>query len=795
MSLQLDGRFPSLVLSPEGQRARILELLATLLLDSAAEHQPVFIVVEDLHWADPSTLAVLGLLLDQTPTSQILALLSFRPEFRPPWASRAHVTQVMLNRLTRRLAGEMVDGLTSGRSLPEDVLSQVASKSDGVPLFVEELTRMVLESDLVMEAGDHYELTRPLPPLAIPTTLQDSLTARLDRLGGVREVAQFGAVLGREFSYALMQDVSPLDEETLRLRLQRLVDTEFLYQRGLPTDAVYTFKHALIQDAAYESLLRSTRQQYHQQVARSLEARFPEVVETQPEMVAHHYTEAGLSEQAVPYWQFAGERALKAYAHEEAIGHFQRGLAAGNIPLVAQETARNPVAAALLFGLGQAQAGTLPRDQLEGAITTLGRGFEYYLQMGDVTNAVAIAELGFPNLPGMRLGRGRIISKALEMVRPDSHDAGRLLSQFGLLLGIDDGIYEKGKDALERSLTIARREDDTVLESVASLNMALLNNFHLNCHDTLAGCQRSIAAAQLNDDVRSEMLGHYYIGMTVPMIGDLDALREHAAATVPLVERLRDQFWITSSFWVNEMAARLAGDWESALDFSDRGLSISPRDTRLLTTRTLMEYQLGNFDAGQDYLQKLLNVMEAAQAGPNIENAGPAVVLPLVNWIVGVDDWGTIAHTAANNVVSSDHATPYYSMMDRAGLAFIAAFRQDSIVSKAHYQAILPLKGLAVPQGYAAGDRLLGLLSQTMGSLNQAAGHFEDSMAFCRKAGYRPELAWTCCDYADVLSNRNNEGDRTKAMSVLDESLAISSELGMRPLTERVISRRELLEA
>ena len=199
LSVPLDERFPALALSPEVQRERTLELLVVLLL-TTVEERPVVIVMDDLHWADPSMLAMLSLLVDQAPTVQVFALLSFRPEFSPPWGSRAYLTQIMLNRLTRRLATDMVDRLTGGKTLPEEIISQVATKSDGVPLFVKELTRMVVESHLVREVDDHYELTGPLPPLTIPSTLQDSLTARLDRLATVREVAQLGAVLGREFS-------------------------------------------------------------------------------------------------------------------------------------------------------------------------------------------------------------------------------------------------------------------------------------------------------------------------------------------------------------------------------------------------------------------------------------------------------------------------------------------------------------------------------------------------------------------------------------------------------------------
>jgi len=200
------------------------------------------------------------------------------------------------------------------------------AKTDGVPLFVEELTKMVLESDLLQEQEERYELSGPLPPLVIPATLHDSLMARLDRLATVKSLAQLAATLGREFSYALLQAVAPWDEAALHRGLHQLVEAEFLYQQGLPPHATYLFKHALIQDAAYQSLLRSTRQQHHQRIAQVLEARFPEIVAAQPEVVAHHYTEAGLSAQALPYWQRAGQRAIERYANLEAVAHLKQGL-------------------------------------------------------------------------------------------------------------------------------------------------------------------------------------------------------------------------------------------------------------------------------------------------------------------------------------------------------------------------------------------------------------------------------------------------------------------------------------
>jgi predicted ATPase len=232
---------------------------------------------------------------------------------------------VTLNRLPHRQAAELTGRVAQGKALPPEVIEQVVAKTDGVPLFVEELTKMVLESGLLRERKERYELMAPLPPLAIPATLHDSLMARLDRLATVKDVAQLGATIGRTFAYELLQAVSPSDEATLQQGLRELVAAEFLYQRGMSPQATYLFKHALIQDAAYQSLLRSTLQQYHQRIAETLAAQFPEIIETQPELLAHHYTEAGLAEHAIPYWQGAGLLAVQRSANLEAVAHLTRG--------------------------------------------------------------------------------------------------------------------------------------------------------------------------------------------------------------------------------------------------------------------------------------------------------------------------------------------------------------------------------------------------------------------------------------------------------------------------------------
>ena len=329
LSVPSEGRYPRLDLSPLRQKERTIEVVSQG-LGRLAAMAPLLAVFEDVHWIDPSTLELVTHLVARIPEWRVLLLVTHRPEFEPPWGGRrSHVTLHSLNRLSRPQSALMA-GRVAEKTLPEALIAQIVDKTDGVPLFVEELTKAVLESGMPVGA-DAGSASRspdalPPPPLAIPTTLHDSLMARLDRLATAKEVAQLGAALGREFGYELIEAVSPLDATSLRQALAKLVDAELLYQRGQAPQARYVFKHALIQDAAYQSLLKSTRQRYHEQIARAMEERLPEIIETQPELLAHHYSEAGRAEQALPYWQDAGKRAVQRSANVEAINHLTRGL-------------------------------------------------------------------------------------------------------------------------------------------------------------------------------------------------------------------------------------------------------------------------------------------------------------------------------------------------------------------------------------------------------------------------------------------------------------------------------------
>jgi class 3 adenylate cyclase/DNA-binding winged helix-turn-helix (wHTH) protein/predicted ATPase len=320
MAVPLDQRYPPVQLTPEQQKQQTYDALVAWLLEEA-ERQSLFVLCEDLHWADPSTLELLGLWITQAPMARALTLLLFRPEFRPPWPVQASCIQLTLPRFTRVQVEQMLAVLANDTPLPADIRTQVIARTDGVPLFVEELVKMLQESRLLQAP------TAPRLPLTIPVSLQDALMARLDRLGSAKDLAQLGATWGREFTYTQMQCLTALEDTPFQQHLAQLVAAEILHQRGLPPQASYRFKHALIQETAYQSLVRSTRHAYHGHIAHVLAADFPGTMATQPELLAHHYTEAGLVEQAIPYWQQAGERAIRHSAHVEAVSHFSQALA------------------------------------------------------------------------------------------------------------------------------------------------------------------------------------------------------------------------------------------------------------------------------------------------------------------------------------------------------------------------------------------------------------------------------------------------------------------------------------
>ena len=312
-------------LTPQERKARTFRALLSQ-LEGLARQAPVLLLLEDAHWCDPTTLELFDRVVERTASLSVLLLITFRPEFSPPWAGHAHVTSLGLSRLGRAAAGAIADQVAGGRELPAELLDAIVGRTDGVPLFVEELTKAVLEMGLLRPESDRYVLQGPLPPLAIPDTLHGSLLARLDRLAPVKEVAQVGAVIGREFSHALLAAIGGIEGHRLTAALDQLVGAGLMFRHGSPAEPFYAFKHALVQEAAYQSLLKTRRQQLHARVAEALEAGHAVEGRASPEILAHHLTEAGLLARALPAWLASGEWAWRRSAYKEAIAHLRRGL-------------------------------------------------------------------------------------------------------------------------------------------------------------------------------------------------------------------------------------------------------------------------------------------------------------------------------------------------------------------------------------------------------------------------------------------------------------------------------------
>ena len=332
----------ALPMTPQKHKDETLRTLVDL-TEAAARKQPSVMLFEDAHWADPTTLEVLDLLIDRVRTIPLLIVLTHRPEFQSRWSEQGHVSALNLSKLTRAQSAAMVSTLAGGKALPAALLEQILTRTDGVPLFVEELTKSILESGELKEAGDHYEYSGSARTVTIPATLRDSLMARLDRFMPVKEIAQIGAAIGREFSYELIAAVAPMPQAQLDDALARLTESGLAFRRGTPPDAIYTFKHALVQDAAYDSLLKSRRQELHAKIARVIEERFPNIKTTEPEVLAHHLTAAGLAEAAIPLWQSRWRAGVEAHGPDRGHLPSQPGARTGLHPasLIANETPAN----------------------------------------------------------------------------------------------------------------------------------------------------------------------------------------------------------------------------------------------------------------------------------------------------------------------------------------------------------------------------------------------------------------------------------------------------------------------
>jgi class 3 adenylate cyclase/tetratricopeptide (TPR) repeat protein len=541
LSIPPGDRYPQLTVRPAQQRRKTLTALLDQ-LEGHARQQPVLLVIEDAQWADDTSLELLGLIVERARQLRILVLVTSRPEFELPWTGPANVGTLVLGRLNRECIEGIASLVVSGRALPAEIMKQIVARTDGNPLFVEELTKAVLETGALVEDADGYRLGGPVPALAIPVTLQDSLMARLDRLHSVKEIAQVAAAIGREFRYTLIRAVVGGDENALKHALTELEHAELMYRQGELPDAVYRFKHALVRDAAYESLLKTRRQQLHGQIARTLEDRFPDVVTNEPEILAHHFTEGGLADSAINYWLKAGNRALAGSANAEAANHLRQGIdLIGNLPASAERErkeldfylALGPAVAATEGDAAQETARVFSharellgdRGTLEERMTILWGAWLAHSMRAEHTTALDVARqfvaLGAEhNHPGVSALASRFMGQTLHFMGAFVDSRAQLERTLELCaansdtiatyrsFGVDDETYalsflaitllvlgypQQSAAAWERAETLARTLKRPFTTALAFTNMTVLGAIGGDPEHALANADEAIA--------------------------------------------------------------------------------------------------------------------------------------------------------------------------------------------------------------------------------------------------------------------------------------------------------------
>lgn len=457
LSIPHEGRYAPRNLTPQAQKARTLDALSDQLL-ALAETQPVLMVFEDLHWVDPTTQEWLDLMVERIPDAAVLALLTFRPEYQAPWVGQSRVTLMTLSRLAQQESVELVRNIVVDAGVDAQTLDEVVAKASGVPLFVEELTRALMEGGATN---------------AIPATIQASLLARLDRLGPAKRIAQIGAVIGREFGYRLVENASEVDEASLNEQLSALTDSQLVFARGVPPNAIYTFKHALVQDAAYESLLKSRRQELHHRIGTVLEEQFPGTVDTHPEILAHHYTMAGLTEAAVIHWQKAGQRATELSANIEAVGHFTKGIdLLGQLP---NTTERIPQELDLQMALGTALRLTkgFAAPEVEA---TFSRALELCEQVGETPKRF-MALWGVSYYYGVRSPGAKpgLAEQLFQLAQSEGDQTQRVVAHrvLGSLLVLQ-AKFTEALELLQQGLALYDREQHRSLAYVYGQDMAVV---------------------------------------------------------------------------------------------------------------------------------------------------------------------------------------------------------------------------------------------------------------------------------------------------------------------------------
>src|SRR5262245_6757968 len=782
---------PAAVDDPRQARFRLFDSIAEF-LKGASRSRPLVLVLEDLNWADEDSLLLLEFVARELAESHMLVIGTYRDIE----VSRRHRLSQTLGELARErlfervlLRGfphEDVERLieTTCAFFPDQALVRaVHAQTEGNPFFVNEVVRLLSDEGAL---GPEVHVMPDQWRVRIPEGVREAIGKRLDRLSPpCNETLTVASAIGREFAFEqLALLVDDLSEDRLLEVLEEALGAHVI-EEPLGAPGRYQFTHALIQGTLADELSLTRRARLHARIAESLEELYRDEVETHAAELAHHFGEAEAvlgADKLVRYSLIAGESALAAHAPEQALAHFQRALAAkGDQPM-------DDGHAELLFGLGRAQLATLPTHQLDPAIGSLRRAFDYFAEAGKLREAVAVAAHPLPL--SLRFGytdAAELSARALTLVSQDSHEAGALLATHGWFSGFIEADYDDAQRAFQKALSIADRDDDAVFKRRTLHNAAFIDAFHLRWRECLAKGLPAVELARHAGDPGTEIPARRAVAFSLVATGEREQGRFHTSAALAHAEQLHESWWLTSTSFSNELLCLYEGDWRTAREMSELGLAAGPRDPRHLGLRAALEYELGNQDEGATYLARLREVAESVTPpGPIADYVFLSLTIPLVGRTgsaVKLD----VAEAAAERLLALPRLAPALRLYASSGLAMIAVQRSDGDAAALQYRVLEAQRGTAsffVPLTF---DRLLGQLALTFGRIEAAVAHFADGLAFRHRAGYRPEYAWTASDYADALL-RSDAEDSEKVCALHEEALAIACELGMRPLEERLSS-------
>ena len=662
-------------LEPEQARFRLFDSI-TSFLKNAAQHQPLLLVLDDLHWADRSSLLLLEFLAQEIDSSPMLVLGAHRDVE----LTRSHPLsqtlgalvreqlfhRVQLDGLTRQEVGELLEGNAEVTLTLENV-EVVHSRTDGNPFFVGEVTRQVTPENIT-----HDEEWASI----IPEGVRDAIGRRLNRLSEqCIEALTTASIIGREFDFRLLDVLSEgRSEDQLLQVVDEAVSAHFIEEVSGRAER-FQFNHALVQQTLAEELTTTRRVRLHARIAEALEDQYGYDAEIHSAELARHFAEAQTStgiSKMVRYSLLAGEQALAAYAWEEALGFFDRGLAAREIDSSGTEAATDDQAAALLFGVARARSAVVEVHQLEGVFSNLSRAFEYYTSVGNAAQAVRVA--AFPVAPiRYRIpGAAELVAQAITLVPADSHEAGRLLTHYGGILGVAEGDYEGAQLALGRAISIARREGDVALEVKTLADTAIVSGQYLHWQESVDHGLRAIKLATENQITLSDG-GRWRTSVGLLNMGYLEAARPHALILRDSAERRGVRLIAASNDYAPiTYLSCLEGDWKTGRESSGQGLELSRLHPQLLLSRILLEHETGESDQGEVFLQRLIEGMGRAGPGKLIASARASMAIAAVARITGVSDGLEIAQAAGEAVVSVNSVSPNHAVFAKAGLALLA---------------------------------------------------------------------------------------------------------------------------